>query len=95
MNPDKNPDPLIEVRELKTYFPIKKGIWRKVVGYVKAVDGVNLTLHRGETLGLVGESGCGKTTAGRSMIRLVEPTEGEVIYHREHRKKIKLYILNE
>lgn len=83
MNPDKNPDPLIEVRELKTYFPIKKGIWRKVVGYVKAVDGVNLTLHRGETLGLVGESGCGKTTAGRSMIRLVEPTEGEVIYHHD------------
>ncbi len=74
---------LVEVEGLKTYFPIKKGIWRKVVGYVKAVDGVSLTLHRGETLGLVGESGCGKTTTGRSMIRLIEPTEGDVTFYHD------------
>jgi len=81
MNTHSPPLPLIEVKNLKTHFPIKKGIWRKVVGHVKAVDGVDLTLKRGETLGLVGESGCGKTTAGRSIIRLIEPTEGQITFH--------------
>ncbi len=74
---------LFEIEDLRTYFPIKKGIWRKVVGHVKAVDGVSMTLHRGETLGLVGESGCGKTTTGRSMIRLIEPTSGRVTFHHD------------
>jgi len=74
-------DPLLEVTDLRTYFPIKRGVWRKVVGFVKAVDGVSLALRRGETLGLVGESGCGKTTAGRSIIRLIEPTEGGITFH--------------
>ena len=74
---------LFEIEDLKTNFPIKKGIWRKVVGQVKAVDGVSLTLHRGETLGLVGESGCGKTTTGRSMIRLIEPTDGRITFHHD------------
>ncbi|MBK37163.1 MAG: peptide ABC transporter ATP-binding protein [Gemmatimonadetes bacterium] len=78
---DGKADVLFEIEDLKTHFPIKKGIWRKVVGHVKAVDGVSMTLRRGETLGLVGESGCGKTTTGRSMIRLIEPTDGRVTFH--------------
>ena len=82
---DTTPDPLLEVADLKTHFPIKKGIWRRVVGQVKAVDGVTFTLNRGETLGLVGESGCGKTTAGRSIIRLIEPTAGRIVFHHEGR----------
>jgi oligopeptide transport system ATP-binding protein len=71
---------LLEVRNLKKYFPVKKGVLSRTVGEVKAVDGVSFTLERGETLGLVGESGCGKTTAGRSILRLIEPTAGEVVF---------------
>jgi oligopeptide/dipeptide ABC transporter ATP-binding protein len=70
---------LLEVRNLTKYFSIKKGILSRTVGEVKAVDGVSFTLEKGKTLGLVGESGCGKTTVGRSLLRLVEPTSGEVI----------------
>ena len=77
--------PLLQVTDLKVYFPIKKGIWRKLAGYVKAVDGVTLTLNRGETLGLVGESGCGKTTTGRSIIRLIEPTDGKIVFHHNNK----------
>jgi oligopeptide/dipeptide ABC transporter ATP-binding protein len=71
-------DILMEVKGLKKYFPIQKGLLRRTVGYVKAVDDVNFYVRKGETLGLVGESGCGKSTAGRSIIRLYEPTAGEV-----------------
>src|ERR1700716_4094250 len=71
-------DPLIEVRGLKTWFPITSGILQRTVAHVRAVDGVDLTIKQGETLGLVGESGCGKSTLGRSILRLVEPTEGSV-----------------
>jgi oligopeptide transport system ATP-binding protein len=71
---------LLEVRNLKKYFPVKKGVLSRTVGEVKAVDDVSISLERGETLGLVGESGCGKTTAGRSILRLIEPTAGEVIF---------------
>lgn len=70
--------PLLDVRDLQTYFPIRKGLLRKTVGAVRAVDGVSFVIPRGATLGLVGESGCGKTTAGRSILRLVEPTGGDV-----------------
>jgi oligopeptide/dipeptide ABC transporter ATP-binding protein len=70
--------PLLDVHDLQTHFPIRKGLLRKTVGAVRAVDGVSFTIPRGTTLGLVGESGCGKTTAGRSILRLVEPTGGSV-----------------
>jgi peptide/nickel transport system ATP-binding protein len=69
---------LVEVKSLKKYFPIEKGILKKVVGHVRAVDDVSFKIHEGETLGLVGESGCGKTTLGRCLLRIVEPTEGTV-----------------
>jgi len=73
-------DVLLRVNNLKTYFPIKKGFFNKVVGHVKAVDDVSFFVNRCETLGIVGESGCGKSTMGRSVLRLVEPTDGEVIF---------------
>ncbi len=74
---------LLEVRGLKKHFPITKGAFRRVVGAVKAVDGIDIDLIKGETLGLVGESGCGKTTAARTIVRLLEPTAGRVVYHRD------------
>jgi oligopeptide transport system ATP-binding protein len=72
--------PLLEVRGLQTWFPIRRGLLQRVTGHVKAVDGVDFALGAGETLGLVGESGCGKTTVGRSILRLIEPTGGEVLF---------------
>ena len=72
--------PLIEVRNLRKYFPIRRGVFSRVSGHVKAVDGISFRIEKGKTLGLVGESGCGKTTAGRSILRLLEPTEGDVLY---------------
>jgi ABC-type oligopeptide transport system ATPase subunit len=77
---DAEAPPLLEVRHLKTYFPIRKGLLQRVVGHVKAVDDVSFTLRQGETLGLVGESGCGKTTVGRTILRLIPQTSGAVIY---------------
>ncbi len=71
---------LIEINNLKKYFPIKKGILNKTTSLVKAVDSVSFTINKGETLGLVGESGCGKTTCGRTIIKLYEPTDGQIIY---------------
>ncbi|NUO16318.1 MAG: ABC transporter ATP-binding protein, partial [Planctomycetaceae bacterium] len=72
--------PLLEIKNLKQYFPIKKGVLRRTVGHVKAVDDVTLTVCKGKTVGLVGESGCGKTTLGRTILRLIEPTSGQVLY---------------
>jgi len=82
-------EPLLEVRNLKTYFPVTKGFFKRTVGHVRAVDGVSFTINRGETLALVGESGCGKTTVGKTLLRLVEATEGEVFYKGKDVLKMK------
>lgn len=81
-NPDAGSnDMLLEVKNLKKHFPITKGVvFTRTVGYNYAVDGISFSIRRGETLGLVGESGCGKTTAGRTIVRLYEPTSGQVIF---------------
>lgn len=76
-------EPILQIRDLKKHFPIQQGMLRKTVGHVRAVDGVSFNLSRGETLGLVGESGCGKTTVGRCVIRLIDPTAGEIRFGRE------------
>ncbi|MDH4141039.1 MAG: ATP-binding cassette domain-containing protein [Chloroflexota bacterium] len=73
-----SPTPLVEVRDLVKHFPIRGGILQRTVGHVQAVDGVSFEIRRGETLGLVGESGCGKTTVGRLLLRLIEPTSGSI-----------------
>jgi peptide/nickel transport system ATP-binding protein len=73
-------DPILTVKNLKTYFPIREGIFSKVVDHVKAVDDVSFDVYPGETLGLVGESGCGKTTLGRTILRLIEPTAGSITF---------------
>lgn len=91
---------LLEIKNLKMHFPIKKGLLSKTRGYVKAVDGVSFNLKKGETLGLVGESGCGKTTVARSLLRLIEPTGGSVNFEgvnilklpKEELRKIRAHI---
>ena len=76
---DKN-DIVLQLRDVEVHFPVKAGVFKRTVAHVKAVDGVNVDIYRGEVLGLAGESGCGKTTLGKAILRLVEPTKGEVSY---------------
>ena len=73
-----NSEVVIEVENLKKYFPVKSGLLQRTVGHVRAVDGVSFQIKKGQTFGLVGESGCGKSTLGRTLLRLIEPTEGKV-----------------
>ena len=80
---------LIEVSDLVKYFPVHGGILQRVQGWVKAVDGVTFSIRKGETLGLVGESGCGKTTIGRCILRLIEPTDGQVLFEGENLLEMK------
>lgn len=72
--------PLLEVKGLKKYFPIYAGLFRKQIGEIKAVDGIDFNLYKGQVLGMVGESGCGKSTAARASIRLIEPTAGTILF---------------
>lgn len=82
--------PLLEVNHLKKYFPIRRGFFSRIVGHVKAVDDVSFSVRPGETMGLVGESGCGKTTTGRVILRALDPTAGEILFHGEDAEKVDI-----
>ena len=86
--------PLMEVRDLQKLFPIRKGLLKRTVGHVRAVDGIDFGIQPGETLGLVGESGCGKTTTGRCLNRLIEPTAGEILFNDGSGKAIAVRALD-
>jgi peptide/nickel transport system ATP-binding protein len=81
--------PILSVQNLKTYFPIKQGLFRRTTGYYNAVDDVSFDVYKGETIGLVGESGCGKTTLGRTILRLIEPTSGDIMFDGKHINALK------
>jgi len=81
---------LLQVKDLKKHFPIRRGFLRKTVGFVKAVDGISFYINKGETFGLVGESGCGKTTTGRTVLRLIEPTSGEIVFYHETKGRLRI-----
>jgi oligopeptide/dipeptide ABC transporter ATP-binding protein len=84
---ENNREVILKINNVKTYFPVRKGVFKRIAGYVKAVDEVDLEVYRGETLGLVGESGCGKTTLGKSILQLVKPTDGSIVYNTGSEKK--------
>ncbi|EZH66110.1 hypothetical protein DH09_09220 [Bacillaceae bacterium JMAK1] len=89
MPESKHDEKILEIKNLKKYFPVKSGILQRTKGHVKAVDGINFFIRRGETFGLVGESGCGKSTAGRTITRLYDPTEGTIVFDGEDITKKK------
>jgi peptide/nickel transport system ATP-binding protein len=93
MTPPSEAKTLLKVEGLKKHFPIEKGFLRRVVGYVKAVDGVSFEINDGETLGLVGESGSGKTTIGRCILRAIEPTAGSVLFRYEDERMVDMATL--
>src|SRR4051812_6158891 len=93
--PPPDPNNLLEVRDLAKLFPITQGLFRKVVGHVRAVDGVSFAIPRGKTLGLVGESGCGKTTTSRMILRAFDPTSGQVLFDDKHLGWVDLTRLDE
>ena len=93
-NPNGAAAALLKVDDLKMHFPIRRGFARRIVGYVKAVDGVSFSVQPGETLALVGESGCGKTTIGRCLVRAYSPTSGEILYRNRAGKTVDLTELN-
>lgn len=94
----KDKKTLLEVNNLKTHFPVLGGVFRKVIGYVKAVDGVSFFVNKGEVFGLVGETGCGKSTIGKTLIRIINPTYGDIFYYDEEalendkKQRVKVYI---
>jgi len=92
-SPQTEPEMLLDVRGLSKFFPIEKGFFRKVVGHVRAVDDVSLTIPEGKTISLVGESGCGKTTLGRCILRAIEPTKGQILLNVDG-NKIDITALN-
>jgi peptide/nickel transport system ATP-binding protein len=81
--PGSAADPVLDIRDLRKYYPIRRGVLRRTVGWVRAVDGVSFQVRRGETVGLVGESGCGKTTLLRTLVRAVDPTGGTILFQRD------------
>jgi peptide/nickel transport system ATP-binding protein len=83
-------EPILEVKQLKKYFPITRGFFRRLVGQVRAVDDVSFQVPRGKTVGLVGESGCGKTTVSRCILRAIDPTSGEILFHDQQHGTIEL-----